>query len=279
MATNYPNGLGATSGSVIATDAPLYTTGGVWYVHYGTGTDAVSPRGKDDKKPLKTLRQAFTNASAGDIIVLMDGHEEPLGATAVLGDKSITIVGAGTDDDGRPTAKLLFDHADSQIIFDGAVMQIHNVWFGAAQATTAESRIRTGNVDTLFRMVDCYIECGQYDEWPVLLADGGMIWMSGVTIVSVATSESALPSYGFDAGDVSSPTSLWMDDCVFDEGDYGFAEEKAFVIMAADAIFIENLELANGADIFIELAATDGYVNAQVVSGSGKVVFTESGGE
>ncbi len=58
MATNYPNGLGATSGSVIATDAPLYTTGSAWYVHYGTGTDAVSPRGKDDKKPLKTLAQA-----------------------------------------------------------------------------------------------------------------------------------------------------------------------------------------------------------------------------
>lgn len=274
MATNYPNGLGATSGSVIATDAPFYTTGDVWYVHYGTGTDAASPRGKDDKKPLKTTTQAITNAAAGDVIVLLDGHEEPIGTGSVSLNKNLTLVGAGTSSSGLPTAKYIFDDADSSVVVTGAIVQIHNVRFGAAQAASATVRI-VSTAATLFRMVDCYIECGQYDDTVTMTADTGMVWLSGVTIVSTATSATALPYVGLDIGDSAQPSSLWMDDCTFDDGDYGFSEETPFIVYDAVSAFIENLELANGADLFIGQASTLCYVNAQTVSGSGKIVFDE----
>lgn len=284
MATNYPNGLGAISGSVIATDAPFYTTGDVWYVHYGTGTDAASPRGQDDKKPLKTLRQALVNAASGDIIVLLDGHEEPIGAAAMFADTdSVTIVGAGTDSDGRPTAKFLFDHVDSQMIFDGSVTQIHNVWFGAAQADTAESRIRAENVSMLFRMVDCYIECGEHDLVPAMSVDSSdttcIVWITGTTFVSSSTTEATIPAEAFSCGEAyGTMAALWMDDCTLDDGDYGFSDVRPFYVADPGFVAIENLTLAHGADIAVNSDNVPGFVNAQSVSGPGRVIFHSVGG-
>src|SRR5689334_19357234 len=92
----YPNGVGGSTGASLATAAPLYASGQVWYVSSTTGVDGASPAGLDRVKPLATLAQAYTNAAAGDFIVCLSGHVETLTSAQTIGKADIKLVGEGT---------------------------------------------------------------------------------------------------------------------------------------------------------------------------------------
>ncbi len=85
------------SGNLVINDQ-LLTTGNIYYVHSGTGTDA-GGYGVSPDKPCATLDYAvgLCTANKGDIIVLMAGHSESLIAatSAVLDVAGVRVVGQG----------------------------------------------------------------------------------------------------------------------------------------------------------------------------------------
>lgn len=74
----------------------LFTTGLVFYVHSGIGSDGNS--GQESDAPKATVQSAITaaRASKGDIIVVMPGHAETVTATSIaLSKAGLTFVGLG----------------------------------------------------------------------------------------------------------------------------------------------------------------------------------------
>ncbi|HXT99480.1 MAG TPA: hypothetical protein VN903_00720, partial [Polyangia bacterium] len=128
----YPNGAGESlGGDVLCSQTPIITSGNVWWVNSATGTDAASPAGQDREKPLATLVQANTNATAGDIIFLQSGHTETM--TVAFGAlKAVTVVGVGTTS-GKPAAQLKINAAAAGLLSTATgVSELRNIYFPAA---------------------------------------------------------------------------------------------------------------------------------------------------
>lgn len=112
------------------------TTGEVFFVHSGTGTDAAGG-GKSSDSPLATLDYAIglCTANKGDVIYLMPGHAETTTAIA-LDVAGVKIVGLGFGA-GRPTLTATTAATDL-INVTAANCAIENVrLLGAASGNTA----------------------------------------------------------------------------------------------------------------------------------------------
>ena len=115
--------------------AAANTTGKVFYVHSGTGINAIG-RGTDSTKPFASVDFAInqTRANKGDFIVVMPGHAESF--TAANGFDAdvagVTIIGLGSGAD-RPTFTFAGTAADVAI--------------GAASVTVANVRFKAGISD------------------------------------------------------------------------------------------------------------------------------------
>lgn len=112
------------------------TTGELFFVHSGTGTDAVG-YGKNPDAPLATLDYAIglCTASKGDRIYLMPGHAETTTAIA-LDVAGVQIFGLGT---GRLRPALTATTAATDLLnVTAANCHVENVRFvGAASGVTA----------------------------------------------------------------------------------------------------------------------------------------------
>jgi hypothetical protein len=202
MPIHLPNGLGGTSGDSLITRRPLDTQGCTpWYVHYGTGSDAASPRGKHRFAPLQTLAQAVTNASSGDIIVLMDGHEETF-TSAVTVNKDLTIVGEGTSG-GRPTVKLTNNQAGNAKLLNVTAsnyFQLRNVWLEENLHATLNSAARVFISNCASARIDgCYMQCGDKDGGIGIQFGGAVTVIQNCTFVCTSTTTSPNSAVGNNA--------------------------------------------------------------------------------
>jgi hypothetical protein len=111
--------------------AAANTTGKGFYVHNGTGINAIG-RGTDSTKPFASVDFAINQARAskGDFIIVMPGHAESF--TAANGFDAdvagITILGLG-DGAARPT--FTFADTDADIAIGAASVTIANIRFKA----------------------------------------------------------------------------------------------------------------------------------------------------
>jgi len=105
------------------------TTGNVFYVKSGTGADAVGS-GKHKDAPFATIDYAIgqCTASNGDLILVMPGHVESLGAAATIDADvaGITIVGLGNGPD-RP--RVDYDAVDASFDIGANGVTIRNITF------------------------------------------------------------------------------------------------------------------------------------------------------
>lgn len=261
--TNYPNGIGGSLGSSLATCKPLQTSGNVWYVSSSSGVDAASPAGQNREKPLLTLTQAITNSTAGDIIVLMSGSSIAIAAATALAGRA--LIGEG-EAGGIPTAELTFSSVGT--VTQAAVGgEVRNIRFRARSGTSgglAKLSLTASNQ----LVEDCYFDCDQYDDAQALGVVGALanVVVRGCTFVSTATSTAAQP---FNALDTSGAcTDFVLEDCVFDAGAAGFSNYWALDLSAAAITRLrgEGLSFLRGADYRIH-ASTTGKFNPQVTSG------------
>jgi hypothetical protein len=266
-----PNGLGQALGNSIAVNAPFYTTGYVWYVHAEDGEDSDGITGQSAQRPLATLAQAQTNASDGDVVVLMDGHEESINSLAIT--KRLLIVGGGQSG-GRPTVKVTpTTNADAlEITADG--VELRNIWFEEQAVSSSAAANLIINASRV-RVVDCYFETGIYDSAGVSIqGTESSVELEGCTFVSTSTDPDELPDQAVEvAGTI---TDLRIRDCVFDGGTLGWSE--IYAIYAADGtvtdLRIENVSLLRGADVLLD-ADTTGYVAGITATGAANIVFEE----
>lgn len=264
------NGLGGTLGAQLATCKPLEVSGSVWYVHYGTGTDAASPRGKDRQNPLKTLAQAITNATAGDIVVLLSGHAETLTAVLTIS-KQLYIVGEGTSS-GLPAVTFTTDAATADTFaVTQAGTELWNILFpentqdnngnGKVEVTAAGVRIR-----------GCYFQQGRHDLLPAITLGAGAsnCRLVDTTVISTGTTASGLPAYGIRV--TAAISDLETENLILSDGVAGFTnpswDSSGFAVTRMRQL---NLSLLLGADMALNATNAGSWLNPQLQTGGGRI--------
>lgn len=266
----YFSGVGGTAGATLATVSPLYTSGTVWYVYATTGVDGASPAGQDRVKPLATLAQAHTNASAGDTIVCLSGHTETLTAAQTFSKADIKVIGEGSGDN-RPK----FTRNGNVQMFDvtAAGVVFWNIYFPTSVTTTsALSRLRTAAVQTIVR--DCYFQCGARDTGPTYetITGASQAVLRDTTFIATGTSLTAQPHSAIKV--TNALTDFDVDAVTLSGSTYGWSNQFAFNGAAAiTRLRAINLDLLLDSDVTLA-TGTSGYVHPRNKSGSARVVWT-----
>lgn len=277
LASAFPDGLGNSLGDSLGVNAPFYSTGLVWYVHSGTGTNAAAPAGRNRAKPLATLAQAQTNASNGDTIVLLDGHAQTFTATLTIS-KALLIVGEG-ESDGKPTVKLTPSSASSGVLQLAAAAEVRNVWF--EENLQANDGIKLSVAVAGCRVVGCYFECGALDDGEALQVASTNCHIKNTTLVSTATLTSAQPYVGLTASGACD--GLYLEGVVLDGGSVGFANHWAMDFNTATfgdeaPALIEGLSLLRGADVLIPASGANIKIVGPITVSGGSVIDWNGGG-
>lgn len=272
MAANiYASGVGGSSGDELATVSPLYVSGAIWYVNSSTGSDAVSPRGKERIRPLATLAQAVTNAAAGDIIVLMTGHAETLTSGQTI-NKSLTIIGEGVGG-SMPT----FTRNADIILLDLAAspVTLGNIKFAATTYTssTTKAMVRMTTSSARLRLRGCAFYPGQYDTGPQVefAVSGAIVSLENTSFISTATTPATAPESAIKV--TTAVTAMYANGLTFDGGVSGWSNPYAFNGAAAVSSFeARNVYLYGDSDITFA-SSTVGQLHIAGKSGSARVVW------
>lgn len=173
------------SGGMFSVEDTSLSTGARWYVHSGTGTDAVG-YGQNPDSPTATIDYAIglATASVGDIIFVMPGHAENIGAAGIDADKiGVKIVGLG-EGSNRPV--ITFTAEASDIDIDAASVTIENLVFSANFADiTAAIDVNSTN----FTLRDCHFQATATDmNFLVCVQDAAAAASSFITVEGCTSS-------------------------------------------------------------------------------------------
>ncbi len=267
----YSSGIGGTAGSALALVSPLLTSGSVWYVKASTGSDAASPRGKERVRPLATLAQACTNAAAGDVIVLLEGHAEVLTSSQTFGTAGVVVLGEGSG-----ASRPRFTRSGDIILFDvtAAGVEFNNVYFVASTGTiSTKSRVRMAGVND--RVIGCYFESGAtYDTGPQLeyITGASQAVVENTYFTSTSTDVTLQPESAIKI--TNAVTDLRLSNIVLDGGSSGWSNPYAFNGNAAlTRVRGINVDLLGDSDV-IFATGTSGTLHVRNRSGSARVVWT-----
>lgn len=250
----HPNGFGQSLGdALVVSGGPIYTTGKVWYVDSAVGSNAYD--GRSDKRPLATLAQAQTNASSGDVVVLMSGHAETY-TSALTISKELIIAGAGSSA-GLPTVKFTNNQASGRLFnITADNVELRNIWFEEdAQSNSGGGVASSGDA---FRMVGCYMEVDASTTVSGLVltqASGETAFLWDCTFVSTATAIGSVPGLAIKKDGAG---QLWMHGVTLDGGTYGFVEGYAYTEDQGSAgrLIATGTTLIRGADMQIHASST-----------------------
>ena len=250
----HPNGFGQSLGdSLVVEGSPAFTTGKVWYVDSTVGDDSYD--GRSDKRPLATLSQAQTNASSGDVVVLMAAHAETY-TSALTISKELIVVGGGQSD-GKPTVKYTNNQAAGSLFTITADnVELRNIWFEEeSQSNSSPTVASSGDA---FRVVGCYMELDENTTasgFDLQQAAGETALLRNCTFVSTAAAIGSVPDVAIAK---SGAGQLWMDGVTFDGGTYGFEEGYAYDEDggAAGRLVATGMTLLRGADMRIHGSST-----------------------
>lgn len=125
--TKYPYGV-SSFGIPLIGSGPVLTTGKVFFVHSGTGSD--SNNGESPEQPFATIDYAIGRCTAnkGDVIFCMPNHAETIAsATTLVPDvDGISIIGLGN---GSDMPELTFSATGSIIKISGTGTKFANIRF------------------------------------------------------------------------------------------------------------------------------------------------------
>ena len=273
---NLPNGIGGTSGAALAKAKPLLTSGNVWYVHSGTGTDDAT-HGKDRLTPLASLEYCVKNVAyaSHDIVVLMSGHmETPIASidTGAAGTKhGVSVIGEGT---GANMPRLIRGIDDELLNVTGNAVTLSNICFPESTLTTVTYKVVFYGTDPAIN--GCLFKGGIKDGAALVRFYGAG---SSTHIIrdsifsSVAPDPTAQPAAAIEVNSATLP--LVMDNVTIDGGDSGWSDLTygAVRIKIPANVRATDIKLLNGSDVHIATACT-GYFNVSQATGSSKVVWT-----
>lgn len=259
MAALYPNGLGGTVDE-LALNEPFYGLDCVaWYVCSVNGVDAVSPAGRDREAPLATLQQAVTNASANDVIVLLDGHEETITAAVAIAKRGLVIVGCGQTS-GEPNVELTNNSAAASLLtVSVANVQLRNVRI--VENAQANSAARIAVTGAGFIMSGCQVDAGEFDDGAAVSLGAGADYalIEDTTFASTAISLATRPESGLKT--VAAVAGLRLRGVVATDGSYGWTNGYALDLNggAVTDLLADSVSLLLGASMRLGSSCT-GYV-------------------
>lgn len=258
----FTGGLGGSTGDALATYANLASSGQVWYVHYATGTDAVSPAGLERSRPLQTIAQAYTNASAGDIIVLLSNHAETLTATQTLGKAGLRLISEGTGSSNMATFTPNLTNAMFSVTAAGVLLG--NIAFAAPSVATSNAAVSVTGARVVLR--NCRFTPNQNaNAAPLSFGSGGDgAIVSGCTFVGSAAAASDPPYAAIS--NAAAISDLTIDDVTIDGGTYGWSTYAIELASAVTRLTVTNLDLLNGSDLHV---ATGSVYTVHVANKSG----------
>ncbi len=278
----WPEGIGAPTGDRVVVNQPLIMQGKVWFVSSVIGDDAAY-LGQSEEGPFATLATAVSASSAGDIIVLAADHDEDV-TTVVTISKQLTIVGMGMSA-GLPTAKLRGSSELARTLrITAAGVQLRNIYFPENAESNSAAKIYLNN-NGPFRMIGCYMECGDNDTYTGVESAPNASLMKNCrfencTFVSTATAYATRPGEAIAMVDSADVEVLG---CTFDGGVYGFqGVVSGFADMACSftndsgtsaRIFVEDLTLLRGADLHLAEGIVGGYVVGTQTTGTSRVMW------
>lgn len=263
----YPNGAGGSTGDDYVTLDKLYTPGTIWYVHFGTGTDAAAPAGKRREKPLKTTGQAYTNAAAGDIICWLSGHAETITVAVVLAKAGLVLASEAT---GSSRARLTAGAAIAMLDVTAVGVCIYNAYYPAS-TTAPTARIRTASTSTKVR--GSYFECGTSDTTDAikLVTGAGAFGLRNTSIVSVSTSVASQPATALEVANAVSDVE--MDNVTIDGGSSGWSASALLGTAAITRLEATNIDLLNDS-VATFATTTSGHLFLRNVTGNSEVIWT-----
>lgn len=236
---------GGSTGAELATREPVSCSGKFWYVDSNTGSDAVSPRGLDRVRPLATLAQAHTNASAGDTIRIFEGHAEALTGAQTFNKAGLHVEGEGT---GAQRPRFTCGGAVAMWDLTAAGVWLENIFF-VASTTAPTARVRIASAGC--KVQNCYFQSGASDTAPALkfVSSAGQARVEGCTFISTATSLAAQPSIGLEVANAMS--DLEVRNTIFDGGTVGWSDFALKGTGAITRLHAIDLSLLNDSDIYL----------------------------
>lgn len=253
MSITLPNGIGETLGDTLVTNSPIYTTNRIHYVHSGTGVDSAG-YGETKTKPYATLAYAVASGSpalaGGDIVVLLDGHEEEVAATIAIA-QGILVVGCG-ETDGLPTVVFTNGGVTSYVFsLTAAEVELRNIRFDAFESAQSDNQVNVAAADC--RIIGCYFEAdGNNTAASLQIQNSLTTTVKNCTFVSAATAANSLPTVGLACG----IGMLFLENCVFDNGTYGYGTAALTCdgdLRGESNSFLNDarLELSESADVIL----------------------------
>lgn len=170
--TDFPNGLSSFGMPVLPDPGPLFTTGSVFFVHSGDGTDGVG-RGDAPDRPFASIEFAMSKATAGDndLIIAMPGHVETVtsdgGLTVDV--QGVRVVGVGHGD-LQPKINMTTAVAASAKVTASDVL-LYNLLFAGGIDALEELLHITGDDVTLEKIITRDVT-GQMER--AIFADGAL---------------------------------------------------------------------------------------------------------
>lgn len=241
------------------------TTGSVFFVHAGTGTDAAS-YGQNPDSPCATLDYAvgLCTASKGDRIYLMPGHVEDIIAatTAVIDIAGVQVIGLGT---GNLVPTLTYGTADTATMsITAASVLLDNIHF-------------VGNLVDMAALITAAATADGLTIQNCTFQDGGTAILEVVDMISIAAACDNVTIrdcefYTFDAGSgtltaisfVGATTRTKIVNNVF-RGDWNTAVIDGSTAAGFDVFIagnaINNLDAGAGLAISLNAATTGNVIN------------------
>lgn len=202
--TNYPHGVTSFGMPILGSGGNM-TTGSVFFVHSGTGSDATA-NGKDPSAPFATWDYAIGRCAAtnGDTIFIMEGHAETVTAAITMDVAGVTVIGLGR---GRARPAITPSGAIDTVDVTAANCHIENVrLIGQAADSTASMNI-AGDDCTV---VNCIIEQGATPLVGVTIAGADRFQFLGCLFLGTA----AGPDVGIDI-ETGDSEDWVVQDCTF----------------------------------------------------------------
>jgi hypothetical protein len=248
MSQLLPNGIGESLGDLLVTQSPLLASGTIWYVHHSAGVDDVgSGYGIAKTRPFASLDYTEGQASAGDTIVLLDGHTET--GVSVEIDKPLVIVGVG-EADGEPT--VTFQGVTGSYVIGFTALALGSELRGVKflEHPSASSIPHVSIAGNFCRFEGCVFEAGENNNGSCLdLGTNFGSYVESCVFRSVSTDAADPP----DNGLIIEAGRLFMRNTVFDGGTNGWSSNAAFKNFDAATIRAIACSLINGADALIDV--------------------------
>lgn len=226
-------------GGMFAVVNETLTTGEIFFVHSGTGTNAVGG-GRNPDAPLATLDYAIglCTANKGDMIYLMPGHAETIAATDgfdadVAG---IRIVGLGW---GALRPTFTFTATGSQVNIGAHNVTIENLRFVAGVSAVVSAVQIEGKTDATFR--DCEWYWGDTTGYDFVISLELEAGSHRCTVENCAfLAEPAVAGASAGVKLVGASNNVTVRDSSF-LGDYSLACMSGITTLSQHLLFLDNL--------------------------------------